>query len=90
MVTIWRPSTPITTYAACAGRSSTVKETRWRFREGYDPYVKAGKGYEFYGFADGKARIFALALRASPESPDNEYPLWLTTGRVLSIGIPVR
>ena len=59
------------------------QETRWRFREGHDPYVKAGKGYEFYGFPDGKARIFALPYEPPPESPDKEYPLWLTTGRVL-------
>jgi nitrate reductase NapA len=59
------------------------QETRWRFREGHDPYVKAGKGYEFYGFGDGKARIFALPYEPPPESPDKDYPLWLTTGRVL-------
>ena len=27
------------------------KETQWRFREGYDPYVKKGAGFEFYGDA---------------------------------------
>jgi nitrate reductase (cytochrome) len=59
------------------------KETRWRFREGYDPYVKSGKGLEFYGFPDGKARIFALPYEPPAESPDNEYPFWLQTGRVL-------
>src|ERR1700739_2218929 len=32
------------------------KETRWRYREGYDPFVKAGKGVDFYGQPDGKAR----------------------------------
>ena len=31
------------------------KETLWRFREGYDPYVKAGEGVKFYGYPDGKA-----------------------------------
>ena len=30
------------------------KETRWRYREGLDPYVKPGKGVEFYGFPMGK------------------------------------
>ncbi len=25
------------------------KETTWRFNEKYDPYVKAGSGYDFYG-----------------------------------------
>jgi nitrate reductase NapA len=59
------------------------KETRWRFREGSDPYVKAGKGVEFYGHPDGKARIFALPYEPPAESPDSEYPFWLVTGRVL-------
>jgi len=59
------------------------KETRWRFREGSDPYVKAGKEVEFYGFPDGKARIFALPYEPPAESPDNDYPFWLVTGRVL-------
>ncbi|WP_276651968.1 periplasmic nitrate reductase subunit alpha, partial [Thalassospira lucentensis] len=36
------------------------KETLWRYREGYDPYVTPGAGVEFYGHKDGKARIFAL------------------------------
>ena len=49
------------------------KETRWRYREGHDPYVKPGKGVEFYGFADGKARIFALPYEPPPESPDTTY-----------------
>lgn len=59
------------------------KETKWRFREGYDPYVKAGAGVEFYGHKDGKARIFALPYEPPPESPDTEFPYWLCTGRVL-------
>lgn len=59
------------------------KETLWRFREGYDPYVKSGKGVEFYGFPDGRARIFALPYEPPAESPDKEFPFWLTTGRVL-------
>jgi nitrate reductase NapA len=59
------------------------KETKWRFREGHDPYVRAGRGYEFYGHPDGKARIFALPYEPPAESPDAEYPYWLVTGRVL-------
>jgi nitrate reductase (cytochrome) len=59
------------------------KETKWRFREGYDPYVKAGKGVEFYGNPDGKARIFALPYEPAAESPDKDFPYWLVTGRVL-------
>jgi nitrate reductase NapA len=59
------------------------KETLWRFREGSDPYVKPGKGFEFYGKPDGKAIIFALPYEPPAESPDKEYELWLSTGRVL-------
>ncbi|WP_153160667.1 nitrate reductase catalytic subunit NapA [Zoogloea sp. 1C4] len=59
------------------------KETLWRFREGYDPYVKAGEGVKFYGHKDGKAVIFALPYQDPPEKPDAEFDLWLCTGRVL-------
>jgi nitrate reductase NapA len=59
------------------------KETLWRYREGYDPYVKAGEGLRFYGRPDGKAWIFALPYQPPAESPDAEYDLWLCTGRVL-------
>jgi nitrate reductase NapA len=59
------------------------KETLWRFREGYDPYVKAGEKIRFYGKPDGKAIIFALPYEPPAESPDKEYDLWLCTGRVL-------
>src|SRR4029450_10285506 len=59
------------------------KETRWRFREGHDPYGKAGKSYDFYGFPGGKARLCALPSEPAAESPDKEYPFWLSTGRVL-------
>lgn len=59
------------------------KETLWRFREGYDPYVKPGKRVDFYGKPDGKAVIFALPYEAPAEEPDGEFDLWLVTGRVL-------
>jgi nitrate reductase NapA len=59
------------------------KETLWRFREGYDPYVKKGEGVRFYGKPDGKAVIFALPYEPPAEVPDKEYNLWLCTGRVL-------
>lgn len=59
------------------------KETLWRYREGFDPYVKTGEGVRFYGKPDGKAVIFALPFEPAAESPDKEYDLWLSTGRVL-------
>ncbi len=59
------------------------KETKWRFREGFDPYVKAGESVKFYGHKDGKANIIALPYEPPAESPDKDYDLWLCTGRVL-------
>ncbi|MCA1908673.1 MAG: nitrate reductase catalytic subunit NapA [Magnetospirillum sp.] len=59
------------------------KETLWRYREGYDPYVKAGEGVKFYGRPDGRAFIIGLPYQDPPEMPDAEYDLWLCTGRVL-------
>lgn len=59
------------------------KETLWRFREGYDPHVKAGEEVNFYGKKDGKANIIFAPYEPAAESPDDEYDLWLCTGRVL-------
>ncbi|BCE00080.1 nitrate reductase catalytic subunit NapA [Marinicellulosiphila megalodicopiae] len=59
------------------------KETRWRFKEGSDPYVKKGADFQFYGKPDNKAVIFALPYEPPAESPDEEFDLWLSTGRVL-------
>ncbi len=59
------------------------KETLWRYREGYDPYVKKDEDIRFYGNADGKANIITAPYEPAAESPDKEYDLWLCTGRVL-------
>ncbi len=77
---------PFDTYHKVRGMRWPVvdgKETLWRFREGYDPYVKKGEGVKFYGKPDGKAVIFALPYQPAAEPPDSEYDLWLCTGRVL-------
>lgn len=61
------------------------KETRWRFVEGQDPYVKPGTGIQFYhsNTKDDKAFIWWHPYEAAAEEPDNDYPFWLCTGRVL-------
>ncbi|MBE1282656.1 MAG: nitrate reductase catalytic subunit NapA [Rhodobacteraceae bacterium] len=59
------------------------KETLYRFREGYDPYVEKGKGVQFYGKPDGRANIIFAPYEAPAEVPDDEFDLWLVTGRVL-------
>ena len=77
---------PFDTYHEVRGLRWPVvngKETRWRYREGYDPYVKPGKGIDFYGQPDGKAKIIAVPYEPPAESPDKDYNIWLVTGRVL-------
>jgi len=77
---------PFETYHQARGLRWPVvdgKETLWRFREGYDPYVKKGEGVKFYGHKDNKAIIFALPYQPPAESPDKEFDLWMSTGRVL-------
>jgi len=59
------------------------KETLWRYREGFDPFVKKGKDVQFYGKKDGRANIIFAPYEPPAESPDKEYDLWLSTGRVL-------
>ncbi|MCK8044875.1 nitrate reductase catalytic subunit NapA [Shewanella sp. 1CM18E] len=58
------------------------KETLRRFSKG-DPYVKNGEEFDFYGKPDGKAVIFALPYEPAAEEPNEEYDIWLSTGRVL-------
>jgi nitrate reductase NapA len=77
---------PFDTYHKARGLRWPVvdgKETKWRFREGADPYVKKGEGIRFYGKPDGKALIIAVPYEPPPEAPDAEYDLWMCTGRVL-------
>ncbi|MBI4352465.1 MAG: molybdopterin-dependent oxidoreductase [Candidatus Omnitrophica bacterium] len=61
------------------------KETPWRYVEGSDPYVKKGEGLKFYkNKADeGRAVVWLRPYEKPPEVPDEAYPFWLTTGRVL-------
>jgi nitrate reductase NapA len=54
-----------------------------RFVEGSDPLVKPGQGVQFYGHKDGRAHIPFCPYVPSPEQPSPEFPLYLTTGRVL-------
>jgi len=77
---------PFDTYHEVRGLRWPVvdgKETKWRYREGLDPYVPKGEGVRFYGNPDGRAKLFALPYEPPAESPDAEYDVWLVTGRVL-------
>jgi nitrate reductase NapA len=61
------------------------KETKWRYTEEYDPYVKEGRGIDYYGNEanGGKAIVWLRDYEPPPEVPDEEFPFWLCTGRVL-------
>ncbi len=63
----------------------SYKETRYRFVEGEDPFVAKGKGIDFYHSTteDGRAQIWFCPFERHPEEPDDEYPFWLCTGRVV-------
>jgi nitrate reductase NapA len=63
----------------------TWRETRFRFAEFDDPYVKKGSEFDFYHSTskDGRAQIWFRPYGDPPEKPDSEYPFWLCTGRVL-------
>ncbi len=61
------------------------RETRYRYLAGDDPYVTKSKGVHFYrakGYGE-KAAIWLRPYHPPAEVPDDEYPFWLSTGRVL-------
>ncbi len=58
------------------------RETKWRYNPKYDPAAQ-GDDLDFYGKPDRKAWIWLRPYEPAAESPDNDYPFWLNTGRVL-------
>ncbi|MCO4782991.1 MAG: molybdopterin-dependent oxidoreductase [Candidatus Cloacimonetes bacterium] len=64
------------------------KETLWRYNAKYDPYASkalGGKkeGIVFYKAKGKKATMWCCPYEPASEVPDNDYPFWLCTGRVL-------
>jgi len=61
------------------------KETAYRYAAGRDPYVTKKKGVHFYKAKKygEKAAFWLRPYQPPAEVPDDEFPLWLTTGRVL-------
>lgn len=64
--------------------SGTWVETPFRFVEG-DPFVEPGERVDFYESVtgDGRAQIWFCPWSPPAEVVDDEYPFWLSTGRVL-------
>ena len=65
------------------------QETRYRFREGHDPYVPEGAGLAFYGNPDGKAKVIFAPYEAPPEVPDEEYLIPFGEASVVRTGSDV-
>ena len=63
----------------------TWRETKFRFSEFDDSYVKKGAELQFYHSVtkDDKALIWFAPAEKAAEEPDAEFPFWLCTGRVL-------
>ena len=59
-------------------------ETKRRYKTAYDPAADRAHGaFDFYGTPDHRARIWLRPYEPPAEAPDEEYPFWLVTGRVL-------
>ncbi len=61
------------------------KETRYRYAAGHDPYVKKKSGVHFYkakGYGE-RAAVWLRPYQPPAEVPDESFPFWLSTGRVL-------
>lgn len=60
------------------------RETKWRYSTKRDPAADPDRGeFDFYGHPDHRARIWLRPYEPPAEAPDDEYPFWLATGRVL-------
>ena len=66
------------------------KETRWRYREGYDPYVKPGQGIRFYGRPDGRAVILTAPYNRRRRVRTSSLLSGWSPGVCWNIGTPVR
>jgi nitrate reductase NapA len=60
------------------------RETKWRYNTAQDPASDRAHGdFDFYGHPDHRAWIWLRPYESPAESPDAEYPFWLSTGAVL-------
>ena len=60
------------------------REVLWRYNVETDPAADPEHGrFDFYGKEDHRAWVWLRPYEAPPEWPDDAYPFWLSTGRVL-------
>ncbi len=89
----WRYAGPADVYAEMAGLMPSLAHISWERleREGCVTYPSDGPdqpGHDIlfgdrFPTASGRARIVPAQLRAPDETPDADYPMVLTTGRML-------
>lgn len=84
------PTTALPSIADLRERSGVAwplvdgRETNWRYSTAHDPAADRRRGsLDFYGHADHRAWIWLRPHEPPAESPDAEYPFWLTAGAVL-------
>ena len=59
------------------------KGIQWPYREGDEKGSQRLYSDGRFQFPDGKARLLAMPYIENNERPDNEYPFWLNSGRVV-------
>ncbi len=60
------------------------RETSWRYNVDYDPLAEDRIGrFDFYGHPDHRAWIWLRPFQPPAESPDGDFPFWLSTGAVV-------
>lgn len=58
------------------------EETLWRYNAAYDP-ATTQEDFDFYGKPEGRAWVWARPYEPAAEEPNEEFPFWLSTGRVV-------
>ena len=56
---------------------------QWPFRDGDEAGARRLYGDGKFHHADGKARLISLPYVENNEQPENDYPFWLNSGRVV-------
>jgi nitrate reductase NapA len=84
------PQSALAPFSELRGKSGVLwpfvngRETRWRYNTAHDPAANPARGaFDFYGHPDGRAWIWLRPHEPPAESPNADYPFWLTIGPVL-------
>ena len=81
--TTWHPSTPTTRCAACAGRWSTARRPAGATARASIPMSRPAAGSSSTASPTRRRASSPSPTSRRPRAPDEEFDLWLVTGRVL-------